>query len=95
MLPGSVEETALAMEALAKVGDGAAVEACLRAGGGYLERVTKGGEEMEPSPIGFYFAKLWYYERLYPLVWVVGALEAVKKRGIFAGNSVKMVSEEE
>ena len=26
-------------------------------------------------PIGFYFAKLWYYERTYPLVFTVQALE--------------------
>jgi squalene-hopene/tetraprenyl-beta-curcumene cyclase len=29
---------------------------------------------MQPTPIGFYFAKLWYYERLYPLIFTVGAL---------------------
>jgi squalene-hopene/tetraprenyl-beta-curcumene cyclase len=29
---------------------------------------------MEPSPIGFYFAKLWYFERLYPLIFTVAAL---------------------
>ena len=28
----------------------------------------------EPSPIGFYFAKLWYFERLYPLIFTVAAL---------------------
>ena len=27
-----------------------------------------------PWPIGFYFAKLWYHERLYPLVFAVAAL---------------------
>jgi squalene-hopene/tetraprenyl-beta-curcumene cyclase len=26
------------------------------------------------SPIGLYFAKLWYYERLYPLVFATSAL---------------------
>ena len=25
-------------------------------------------------PIGFYFAKLWYYEKLYPLIYTVRAL---------------------
>jgi squalene-hopene/tetraprenyl-beta-curcumene cyclase len=30
---------------------------------------------MEPSPIGFYFAKLWYYERLYPRIFTVAALK--------------------
>ena len=33
--------------------------------------------EFEPAPIGFYFAKLWYYERAYPLVFAVGALGRV------------------
>ena len=28
----------------------------------------------EPSPIGLYFAKLWYYEKLYPLIFTVSAL---------------------
>jgi squalene-hopene/tetraprenyl-beta-curcumene cyclase len=28
-------------------------------------------------PIGFYFAKLWYFERLYPLIWTTGALGKV------------------
>jgi squalene-hopene/tetraprenyl-beta-curcumene cyclase len=27
-----------------------------------------------PSPIGLYFAKLWYFEKLYPLVFGVAAL---------------------
>jgi squalene-hopene/tetraprenyl-beta-curcumene cyclase len=27
-------------------------------------------------PIGFYFAKLWYYERLYPAIFSLGALGA-------------------
>ena len=27
-----------------------------------------------PWPIGFYFAKLWYHERLYPLIFTTGAL---------------------
>ena len=29
------------------------------------------------SPIGFYFAKLWYFEAMYPLVFVAGALNQV------------------
>ncbi len=28
-------------------------------------------------PIGFYFAKLWYYEKLYPLVFATAAMGAV------------------
>ena len=39
-----------------------------------IERVENGAW-IEPAPIGFYFAKLWYYERLYPLIFTAGALE--------------------
>ncbi len=30
----------------------------------------------EPSPIGLYFASLWYYEELYPIIFTVSALRA-------------------
>jgi squalene-hopene/tetraprenyl-beta-curcumene cyclase len=68
--PCSVEETALAVEALAGTAEFAAVE---RGARWLVERVQSGAWR-EPSPIGFYFAKLWYYERLYPMIWTVGAL---------------------
>lgn len=32
------------------------------------------GRHRVPWPIGFYFAKLWYHERLYPLIFTVTAL---------------------
>ena len=32
------------------------------------------------SPIGFYFAKLWYHEKLYPLIFATGALAAAVAR---------------
>ena len=36
----------------------------------------------DPAPIGFYFAKLWYYEKLYPLVFAVAALgQAIRRAG--------------
>ena len=28
----------------------------------------------KPAPIGLYFAKLWYFERLYPIIFTVSAL---------------------
>jgi hypothetical protein len=31
-------------------------------------------ELIEPTPIGLYFARLWYFERLYPLIFAVGGL---------------------
>jgi hypothetical protein len=34
---------------------------------------------MAASPIGFYFAKLWYFEKLYPLIFfTVSALSQVR-----------------
>ena len=34
-------------------------------------------DTMRASPIGLYFAKLWYYEDLYPLIFAVSALQKV------------------
>ena len=68
--PSSVEETALAVEALA----GTAQFAALERGVEWLIARVESGAWREPAPIGFYFAKLWYYERLYPLIFTVGAL---------------------
>lgn len=68
--PVSVEETALAVEALASTEDVIATDR----GTAWLVAQVESGQWSEPAPIGFYFAKLWYYERLYPLIWTVGAL---------------------
>ena len=67
--PSSVEETALAVEVLIDlapdpVGRGLA----------WLTHAVESGRFREPSPIGFYFAKLWYFEKLYPLIFTVAAL---------------------
>ncbi len=119
-LPPSVEETALATEALARWGNGASRAAGLptsprrrparrgdattqdsarggpgapprdlqaltesartaaRRGAAYLLDATRGGTAFEPAPIGFYFARLWYFERLYPVIFTVGALGRVR-----------------
>jgi squalene-hopene/tetraprenyl-beta-curcumene cyclase len=71
--PVSVEETALAVEALAGTEHVSATDR----GAAWLATRVEMGLWREPSPIGFYFAKLWYYERLYPLIWTVGALGKV------------------
>lgn len=66
----SIEETALAVEALA----GTEHVSTTDRGAAWLVERVESGAWRDPSPIGFYFAKLWYYERLYPYVWTVGAL---------------------
>jgi squalene-hopene/tetraprenyl-beta-curcumene cyclase len=70
--PSSVEETALAVELLLSAGPEA--EAAVNKGLTWLvDQVESGGLE-RPTPIGFYFAKLWYYEKLYPIIFTVAAL---------------------
>ena len=44
-----------------------------------IDRVED-GTWREPAPIGFYFARLWYFERLYPLIFTVGALRQGRHR---------------
>ena len=71
---GSIEETALAVEALLSFQDHpAASQAGWRGAAWLIERVED-GRFVQASPIGFYFAKLWYYERLYPVLFTVAAL---------------------
>jgi hypothetical protein len=55
------------------------VKAALARGTEWLIRRTGEGTQFPPAPIGFYFAKLWYYERLYPVIFTVAALERVRQ----------------
>ncbi len=75
-LVSSVEETAVVVEALCAAGDRAEIRKSLERGVAWLVEGVESGRFREPSPIGFYFAKLWYYEKLYPLIFTVGALRA-------------------
>ena len=50
------------------------LRAAIISGVEYLVRGVAAGWHREPWPIGFYFAKLWYHERLYPWVFTVAAL---------------------
>jgi squalene-hopene/tetraprenyl-beta-curcumene cyclase len=70
--PSSIEETALAVEILLDAG----LEARSAVNKGIVwlvEQVESGGLN-RPAPIGFYFAKLWYFEKLYPIIFSVAAL---------------------
>jgi squalene-hopene/tetraprenyl-beta-curcumene cyclase len=46
-------------------------------GANWLIDATRGGTTFPASPIGVYFASLWYCERLYPLIFTVDALGAL------------------
>lgn len=39
----------------------------------WLCEAVETGKYREASPIGFYFAKLWYFEKLYPIIFTVAA----------------------
>ena len=78
-LPSSIEETALAVSALAGW-PGPAEREASRRGALWIACATSGGEQTPASPIGLYFAHLWYHESLYPLVFSVDALRRVADR---------------
>jgi squalene-hopene/tetraprenyl-beta-curcumene cyclase len=46
--------------------------------GRWLNDAVSGGTEPTASPIGLYFARLWYYEDLYPLVFALSGLAAAE-----------------
>ena len=84
--PASIEGTALAVEALtglSRRSKGASrllarcAQPAVAKGTRWLIERVEAGDWTQPSPIGFYFAKLWYYEKLYPLIFTVGALGRV------------------
>jgi squalene-hopene/tetraprenyl-beta-curcumene cyclase len=73
-VPSSVEETALAVLALSYWPGAPAARAAVERGADYLVGRVEEGSWVQPSPIGLYFASLWYAEEMYPLTWTVEAL---------------------
>ncbi len=74
--PSSVEETALAVEALLETSSAEATQRGLA----WLIDAVEQGRLHQPTPIGFYFAKLWYFEQMYPLVFAVTTLGRAVRR---------------
>ncbi|HTM51167.1 MAG TPA: prenyltransferase/squalene oxidase repeat-containing protein [Bryobacteraceae bacterium] len=68
----SIEETAVAVHACA------VHHRDVRRGVEWLLEKTRCGAVTEPSPIGFYFASLWYFEELYPLIFAAAALRRAR-----------------
>ncbi len=75
--PASIEETAVALHALCaakiEVPEGRVSRAV-----DWLLEATRNGTEFPPAPIGLYFARLWYHEKLYPVIWTLQALQSAK-----------------
>jgi len=70
--PSSIEETALSLEVLLDAGP--SCEGAVNKGLDWLVQQVESGGLAHPTPIGFYFAKLWYFEKLYPIIFSVAAL---------------------
>ncbi|HWG45563.1 MAG TPA: prenyltransferase/squalene oxidase repeat-containing protein [Gemmataceae bacterium] len=75
--PSSIEETALAVEVLLDAGPQA--KAAVERGLVWLVARIEAGGLQQPTPIGFYFAKLWYFEKLYPIIFSVAALGRARR----------------
>ena len=86
-VPSSIEETSVAVEALArtyKTLHGSEynfeqIENAITEGTNWIIDRLYTGESITPSPIGLYFAKLWYSEELYPLIFARSALSSVQR----------------
>ena len=76
----SVEETALAIEALLSGDAVTQFQPVLQQGLNWLVAAVERDHHRSASPIGLYFAKLWYHEHLYPLSFTLSALRIAVKR---------------
>ncbi|MCA1562335.1 MAG: hypothetical protein LC804_19375 [Acidobacteria bacterium] len=80
----SLEETAVAISGLTSAQEACAdatVALAVRRAVVWMLRATEGGHHFPAAPVGLYFARLWYSEELYPLIFVAGALESATASG--------------
>ena len=81
----SIEETAVAVDALAEIYKNKRLPPnpnlikSISLGTDWLCAKTKNGTSFPAAPIGLYFAQLWYYENLYPVIFTLAALKKVQK----------------
>jgi len=88
--PSTIEETALALEGLAAILRGWRTRSdhrwralhqtagpALLSGARSLMEQTRDGTHFPAAPIGFYFAKLWYAETTYPIVFSAAAWRSI------------------
>ncbi len=73
---GTLEETALTIHALAHPNNVDATEPAITRGVSWCkDKIRQDG--FTPSPIGLYFSKLWYSEKLYPSLFLSASMRAV------------------
>jgi squalene-hopene/tetraprenyl-beta-curcumene cyclase len=75
----TIEETAVALEGMIAC-DGPDARESIERGIDWLCKAMDQQHFRASQPIGFYFAKLWYHEKLYPLTFSLSALERAKLR---------------
>lgn len=69
----TVEETAVAVQAMASFPGDRDLLPSLERGVAWLVEATSAGACTPAAPIGLYFARLWYFEELYPLIFATAA----------------------
>jgi len=77
----------LAIDALAEVllhsvvdtSENKTVKSAVSHGAHWLIEQTQHGTLLPASPIGLYFARLWYFEELYPAIFTISALHKVQR----------------
>lgn len=77
----SIEETGIALAALcrcARDADASRVSEAAARAVRWMIDATQEGERVVAAPIGFYFARLWYFEELYPFVFGTAGLAAAR-----------------
>ena len=72
----SVEETAVVVEALSLFAEQPETASAYHRGLNWLLDAVESDSFLQSSPIGLYFAKLWYYEDLYPIIFTASALRS-------------------
>lgn len=88
----SIEETAMALCTIAPYAEtfGSVqqrVSKPLERAVNWLLEATSNGTQFPAAPIGLYFARLWYHERLYPVIWTLAALKAAQKALALPANT--------
>ncbi len=85
--PSTIEETALAVEVLCDRRLRHSTQSAVEKGLEYLVQRVEDGTFTHAAPIGFYFAKLWYFEKLYPIIFTAAALGRALKESFTASSS--------
>lgn len=79
--PATIEETAVTLHALCLCQESkpdSVSQLVLKRGACWLLDATAEGMHFPAAPIGLYFARLWYHEKLYPVVWTLQALRSLQ-----------------